>query len=52
MYSVDASYSKRDQLEFQTRGRRCKLKKQRTNKKQRQMFPTFRAVKFLEYVNK
>ena len=46
MYSVDVSYIKRDQKEFQTRGHghRYKLKKQRANKKQKQRFLTFHAV--------
>ena len=42
LYSVDASYIKRDQKEFQIIGDGYKLKKQRANKKQ--MLLTFYAV--------
>ena len=44
MYTVDASYIKMDQEEFQTMGHRYNLKKQRANKKQLQTFLTFHVV--------
>ena len=45
--SVDACYMKRDQGECPTRGLRYMLNKLRANKKQRQIFLTFRAVNSL-----